>query len=169
MPKLQLYHEMYYISTPPLAELDVVLQQGAGDAETYHLRGIANFQNFEFRAAAHDFNRAIELMPDFVDAIFHRGVVHVVRGRYNDAIEDFERVIVLQPKHAAAYYNRGRLRYWKGDYETAIADFKQARKHDPLLGRELNLRSVIGELERGPEDDTVLGQVQRIIDRLMDL
>ncbi len=169
MPKLQLYHEMYYISTPSVAELDAVLRRKAGDAETYYLRGVANFQDFEFRAAAEDFDRAVELRPDFVDAVFHRGIVRVVRGRYDDAIEDFNRVIALKPDHAAAYYNRGRLRYWKGEYQAAIADFKEARKLDPMLGRELNLRSVIGELERDPEDDSVLGQVQRIIDRLMDL
>ncbi|RME45479.1 MAG: tetratricopeptide repeat protein [Chloroflexi bacterium] len=169
MLKLQLYHEMYYVATPSIAELDAVLQEKAGDAEAYHLRGIANFQNFEFRAAAHDFSRAIELRPDFVDAIFHRGIVRVVRGRYNDAIEDFNRVIELQPDHAAAYYNRGRLHYWKGEYEAAIADFQKARKLDPLLGRELNLRYVIGELQRRPDDNSVLTQVQRIIDRLLDL
>jgi len=169
MLKLQLYPEMYYISAPPLAKLDAMLQGQAGDAETYHLRGVANFQNFEFQAAVRDFSRAIELRPGFVEAIFHRGIVRVVRSRYDDAIEDFDRVIALQPDHAAAYYNRGRLRYWKGEYEAAIADFQQTRKLDPLLGRELNLRYVIGELERGPDDNSVLGQVQRIIDRLMDL
>lgn len=169
MMKLRLYHEMYHVPTPAVPELDAALRENAGDAGSYHLRGIANFQNFQFRAAARDFSRAIELAPDFVDAIFHRGIVHVVRGRYDDAVEDFSAVIARQPDHAAAYYNRGRLRYWKGEYEAAIADFRRAREADHLLGRELNLRSVISELERGPSDDSVLRQVQRIIDRLMDL
>jgi tetratricopeptide (TPR) repeat protein len=169
MLKLQLYHEMYHIPTPSLAELDAALQNNVGDAQTYYLRGVANFQDFEFRAAADDFNRAVELVPDFVDAIFHRGLVHVVRGHYDDALEDLNRVIALKPDHAAAYYNRGRLYYWKGESEAAIADFQQARKLDPLLGRELNLRYIIGKIERGLEDESVLGQVQSIIDRLMDL
>ncbi|MFQ5859835.1 MAG: tetratricopeptide repeat protein [Anaerolineae bacterium] len=169
MLKLQLYHEMYYTPTAPLAELEANLRGSGSDAETYHLRGIANFQNFEFRAATHDFNHAIELMPDFVDAIFHRGIVHVVRGRYDNAIEDFNRAIALKSDHAAAYYNRGRLRYWKGEVEAAIKDFQKVRKLDPMLGRELNLRYVIGELQRGSDDDSVLGQVQRIVERLMDL
>lgn len=169
MLKLRLYHEMYYIPTPPPTQLEATLQADTTNAEAYYLRGVANFQNFEFRAAAHDFTRAIELRPDFIDAIFHRGIVHVVRGRYDDAIEDFNRVIALDAEHAAAYYNRGRLYYWKGDREAAIADFTKARKLDPLLGRELNLRYVIGELERAPDNDSVLAQVQSIIDRLMDL
>lgn len=169
MLKLQLYHEMYYMSPPPVAELDATLRERVGDAEIYHLRGVANFQDFEFRAATRDFNYAVELKPDYIDAIFHRGVVRVVRGNYDEAIEDFDHVIRLKPDHAAAYYNRGRLRYWKGERGAAIADFQQARELDPLLGRELNLRYVIGKLEREPEDDSVLAQVQSIIDRLMDL
>ncbi|MFQ5341583.1 MAG: tetratricopeptide repeat protein [Anaerolineae bacterium] len=169
MPELKLYHEMYYKTTPPIAKLDSVLMENPGDAASCHLRGIANFQRYEFRAATQDFSRAIQLMPGFVDAIFHRGIVHTVRGRYDSAIEDFDRVIDLQPDHAAAYYNRGRLRYWRGDYQAAIADFQKARTLDPLLGRELNLRSVIGELQRDPDDDSILRQVQQIINRLMDL
>lgn len=168
MLQLKLYHEMYYVATPPVVELSAVLAENPNDAASYHLRGIANFQRYEFRAATQDFSCAIQLVPDFVEAIFHRGIVYVVRGRYDSASEDFDRVIALQPDHAGAYYNRGRLSYWQGKYDAAIADFQKVREHDPLLGRELNLRSVIGELERGPNDDSVLGQVQRIVDRLMD-
>lgn len=167
MLKLQLYHGMYQESPPPLRELNVAVRKNS-NAEIYYWRGIANFQSFEFKNAQHDFERAVELKPDWVEAIFHRGIVRVVRGRYDDAIEDFDRVIDLEPKHAAAYYNRGRLRYWKGQAEAAIADFKTARQLDPLLGRELNLQYVIGRLQRGP-DDSVIDQVQSILDRLRDL
>ncbi len=169
MLKLQLYHEMYNMQTPPLKELNRRLRQGAGDEQTFYLRGVANFQSFEFRAATEDFDQAIALKPDFVDAIFHRGIVRVVRGRYDEALEDFDQTIALQSDHAAAHYNRGRLLYWKGNYEAAIANFEQARKLDPVLGRELNLRYVIGRLKRPPEDDSVLSQVQDIVNRLMDL
>lgn len=169
MLKLQLYHEMYQMSPPPLAELDAALREETGDAETYHLRGVANFHDFEFRAASRDFNRAVELDHDYLDAIFHRGIVRVVRGQYDDAIEDFNRVIALDPNHSVAHYNRGRLRYWKGERQAALADFQKARKLDPRLGRELNLRYIIGKLQRGPEDDSVAAQVQSILDRLMDL
>ena len=75
------------MSPPSLIELNKVLQNEASDADTYHLRGIANFQSFEFKDANHDFDRAVELKPDWVEAIFHRGIVRVVRGRYDDAIE----------------------------------------------------------------------------------
>jgi tetratricopeptide (TPR) repeat protein len=168
MLKLQLYHDMYYVQTSPLSELNRRIRAGA-DAELYHLRGIAYFQDFEFRLASEDFDRAIELEPDLVTAIFHRGAVRVVRGDYDQAMEDFNRVIELDPKHAAAYYNRGRLQFWKAEYDAAIADFEKTRRLDPLLGRELKLRYVIGRIERGPDDDSVVSQVQGILDRLRDL
>lgn len=167
MLKLRLYHDMYHVSTPPLPELNRRIQANAA-AELYHLRGIAYFQEFEFRLATEDFTRAIDLQPDFVSAIFHRGTVRVVRGDYDQAMEDFNRVIELEPKHAAAHYNRGRLQYWKGQHEEAIADFETTRTLDPLLGRELKLSSAIGKIQRGPEDDSVASQVQSILDRLRD-
>ena len=169
MLKLRLYHEMYEMQTPPLRELNQRLNEGTPDEQTFYLRGVANFQSFEFRAATEDFDRAIALKPDFVDAIFHRGIVRVVRGRYDEALEDFDQTIALQSDHAAAHYNRGRLLYWKGNYEGAITNFEMARKLDPLLGRELNLRYVIGKLKRPSENDSVLAQVQDIVNRLMDL
>ncbi len=168
MLKLQLYHGMYEESPPSLPELNEALRAD-GNAETYHLRGIANFQGFEFKDAERDFEHAVQMRPEWVEAVFHRGIVRVVRGNYDDAVSDFNRVIELAPDHAAAYYNRGRLRYWKGDPDGAIADFKEARRLDPLLGRELNLQYVIGKIERGPEEDSIVDQVQSILDRLRDL
>lgn len=167
MLKLQLYHNMYQVSPPALRELNASLRKD-GDAETYHLRGIANFQDFEFKASEQDFEHAVQMRPEWVEAVFHRGIVRVVRGNYNAALEDFNRTIELEPDHATAYYNRGRLRFWKGDSEGAIEDFKRARELDPLLARELNLQYIIGKIERGPDDETILGQVQSILDRLRD-
>lgn len=168
MLKLRLYHDMYDIPTPPLPELNRRIE-AEGGARLYHLRGIAYFQDFEFSLASGDFSRALSLEPDFVAAIFHRGTVRVVRGDYDQAMQDFDHVIELEPQHAAAYYNRGRLQYWKGQYEAAIADFETTRTLDPLLGRELKLRSAIGKIQRGPDDDSVVSQVQSILDRLRDL
>ena len=157
--KLRLYHDMYRMQPPPPEEVR------PSDAEGFHLRGVANFHAFEFRAATNDFTRAIELDPDYVDALFHRGIVRVVRGQYNEAVADFDRVLQLDPHHAAAYYNRGRVRYWKGDREGALADFEQARRLDPQLARELNLGAVIRRLRQGPGDDSLRGRVQRLADR----
>lgn len=157
--KLRLYHDMYRMQPPPPEEMHPT------DAEGFHLRGVANFHAFEFRAATNDFTRAIELDPDYVDALFHRGIVRVVRGQYDDAIRDFDRVIQLDPQHAAAYYNRGRVRYWKGDLAGALADFEQARRLDPRLARELNLSAVIRRLRQGPGDDSLRGRVQRFVNR----
>ena len=169
MIKLQLHHDMYNMPTPTLSKLNTNLETADNNGdEFHHLRGVANFKKFEFQAANKDFDLAIEMTPDFIDAIFHRGIVRVVRGRYNDATEDFNRVLALNPDHASALYNRGRLRYWKGLYDEAIKDFQLVRKIDPMLGRELKLRYVIGKIERRTEDDSVMAQVQSIVDRLID-
>ena len=42
-----------------------------------------------------DFDRAIELRPDYAEAYYGRGVVHEMRDENDEAIRDFERLLEL--------------------------------------------------------------------------
>ena len=48
--------------------------------------------------ALKDYDKAIELQPDFYDAYNNRGVVKSDLGDYADAISDYDKVIELSPK-----------------------------------------------------------------------
>jgi len=78
-----------------------------------------------------DFNRAIELKPDFANAYNGRGVYRAQSGDYKGAIEDYTKAISLDPKYAKAYYNRGNARSNLSDNRGAIEDYTKAISLDP--------------------------------------
>ena len=80
-----------------------------------------------------DYNKTIELSPQFAPAYNGRGYV---QGDINDlrrtdeevrpSLADFSKAIELDPEYYAAYRNRGLLRKRLKDYAGALADFSKA-------------------------------------------
>ncbi|TRX56546.1 lipoprotein NlpI [Thalassomonas sp. M1454] len=88
------------------------------------LRGLASF----------DFQRAIRLQPNLVDAYNFIGIHHTQRQDFLQAYEAFDSAIELDPMHEYAYLNRGIALYYGARPRLAIDDlshFKEAQKHDP--------------------------------------
>ena len=98
-----------------------------GSAEYYLRKGKEALQRDDFEGAIADFNRAIELKPDFARAYNNRGIVNRRLGYYNKAKADYNRAIELKPTFVAiAYYNRGIVNRRLGYYREAKADFSRA-------------------------------------------
>ena len=57
--------------------------------------------------AIEDFNKTINLNPNYVDAHNNRGVAYGEKGDFDRAIKDFNKVIELNPNYAEVYSNRG--------------------------------------------------------------
>ncbi len=57
-----------------------------------------------------DFDRAIEVQPDYAEAYSNRGEAYEDKGDYERAIADYGRAIELQPDVAEAARNLRRLR-----------------------------------------------------------
>ena len=90
--------------------------------------------------AIEHFSRAIELMPNLVEAHNERGLAYGEIGEYDRAIEDFNIAIRLEPDYAVAYSNRGNAYYQKGEYDHAIEDYNRAIEirsdfAEPFTGR----------------------------------
>ncbi|MEW6996211.1 lipoprotein NlpI [Colwelliaceae bacterium BS250] len=88
------------------------------------LRGLASF----------DFQRAIRLQPDLVDAYNFIGIHHTQRQEFLQAYEAFDSAIELNPQHQYAYLNRGIALYYGGRPELAADDLQQfqlQQEHDP--------------------------------------
>jgi len=120
-------------------------------ARLYYLRGLihrhAGHRRADwaaYRRAAAAFDRAIELDPRYVPALYDRGLL-----RWRDlgdgagAEQDLTQVIRLDPRRAEAWFNRALARQVLGDVRGALADFETylERGDDPMW-REISHRQV---------------------------
>ena len=136
-----------------------MLNQSNMSAEDYYNRGTVYAFRGDFERAIADYDKAIELNPNFVDAYYNRGLIYekrglgnILRGRdyFERAIADYDKAIELNPNFAKAYNNRGIAYYNLGliayalpnvlggqnYFEKAIADFSKAirlRVDDPKV------------------------------------
>ena len=95
-------------------------------AEVYNLQGEANLEKNLVKQAIRDFNHALEINPDFVDALVNRGSAHVLQNSYNDALNDLNHALDLEKKQAEIYNIRGEIYLLNKMLEPAIKDFTAA-------------------------------------------
>ncbi|TLU66444.1 lipoprotein NlpI [Thalassotalea litorea] len=103
-------------------------------AKLFYDRGVI-FDSVGLRSlASFDFQRALRLQPDLVDAYNFMGIHHTQRQEFNLAYEAFDSAIELEPQHQYAYLNRGIALYYGGRAEMAVADiqkFQLQEQFDP--------------------------------------
>ena len=80
----------------------------------------------EYRDAIADYQSAIDLDPDFIDAHYHRGCSYQSLGDLSAARADFSHSIDIDPNYAPAYYQRGKIHSRLGDRPGAISDYHHA-------------------------------------------
>ena len=119
------------------------------------LRARAYAAENKFKEAIADFDTALELNSDLIDAYVERGVLFAKNRRYDDAIGDYTRAIQLDRKNAKAYAMRAEAKL-KGDIPgDALRDVNQAlgiALSDPLA---LRIRGNIYEAQERVEDAIV--------------
>lgn len=103
-------------------------------------RGVAFVRMGRTREAIEDFNKAVELFPEYAATYNNRGNLLLALGLPEEAMKDFNRALVLAPGYAAAYNNRAGALMQIGKPEDAIRDFTQAVRllptaAAPLAGR----------------------------------
>ncbi len=87
-----------------------------------------------------NFNRVVDLQPDFAEAYRMRGRAYVQQSNPDQAVRDFTRLAELLPRDTLALVERGFARLDQKDYAGAIADADRAIAIDPKLARAYNLR-----------------------------
>lgn len=94
-------------------------------------RGIAYRLKGSYDRAIADYDRSIELRPDFAAGYSNRGLAFAKTGQYDVAIADFNQALKLKPADPNTYLRRGNAYYDQQAYDSAIADYSQAVELKP--------------------------------------
>ena len=101
------------------------------DDKAYNHCGLAYHEKGEYNLAIRNYNKAIELNPEFTEAYNNRGITFDEMAEYYRAIRNYNKAIELNPEFAEAYNNRGITYHEMGEYDLAIKDYNKAIELSP--------------------------------------
>ena len=103
----------------------------AKTAEDYFNSGLDKYDKQDYKGAIEDYNKAIELNPNYALAYSIRGAAKGELKDYRGAMQDYNKAIEFNPNDASAYYNRGNAKSYLIDYRGAIQDYNKAIEFNP--------------------------------------
>ncbi len=131
-------------------------------AAWYVNRGILSRRQQKYKLALDDYNKAIELNPNFAGAYNNRGNIYYYQQKYELALADFNKAIELDSKSAEAYNNRGVLYSEQKKYELALADYNQAIEINPNYAEAYYNRGLLYDNQK--KYDLALSDYSKAID-----
>jgi len=130
-------------------------------ANVLNSRGMAWERADNLEKAREDYEKAIEVNPDYVNAYNNRGNIKSKQKDYDGAIADYNRAINLNGQLVEAHFNSGIARENLGDLAGAMEDFNRAIELDSEYGdayfRRGSLKERLGDYPEALADfDRVL-------------
>ena len=109
--------------------LVVISLTGFGQtARDYYNTGLEKYYLEDYRGAISDYNKAIQLNPDYSDAYYNRGVAKFKLQDYSGVIADYNKLIkIIRPDdddYSKIYYKRGIAKFYLDDKNGACEDIK---------------------------------------------
>ena len=100
-------------------------------AQKEYEKGIKLGEKQQFDNALISFNRAIELFPEYFQALTQRGHLRVSMREIGEAGKDFDRALELNPQYEPALRGSGICKIREGKYAEALRDLDQAVAKEP--------------------------------------
>jgi len=110
-----------FISYADNIDVDLMQQQ----AELYRQKGYELQQNGDTESAIAYFYKAVEISPEFVEAINDLGVAYETTGDIIHAVKMYDRAITIEPSYLPAYTNLAFLYEKQGDITNAVYYWKK--------------------------------------------
>jgi Flp pilus assembly protein TadD, contains TPR repeats len=101
--------------------------QTLNSANDYFLMGDYEYEKGNCEEAIRNYDKAIELNPDYAEAYNNRAYTHMRMRLYELALPDLDRAIELRPDYTHALMNRGDIYnyYYKIDKQKAVANYNK--------------------------------------------
>ena len=112
----------YYTEVIRLAPTDISVVSLA-----HYSRGIAYGEKGEIDPAIEDYNKTIQLNPNFADVYNNRGYAYREKGEFELAVEDYNQAIQLKPDNVLFYNNRSIALLYLREWEKAKSDLTIVR------------------------------------------
>jgi tetratricopeptide (TPR) repeat protein len=123
-----------------------LIESGKFDGNTlaviYFDRGVTLYNIREYDRAIQDYDQALELNPQFAQAVFSRGNALGEKGQFDRAIQDYGQAIKLNPNYAIAFNNLGYVWDEMHDFDRAIEDYDRAIDLNPQYAQAFNNRGM---------------------------
>ena len=121
-----------------LVALDKIIKSFPDDALLFNLRGACHEAMNQFDQSIESFNKAVEIHPQYEEALYNLGVVQKKAGKPDDAINSYQRAIGINSQNANAHNNLGNLLTQKGHIKQSIEHLNLALKLNPKFAEAHN-------------------------------
>lgn len=127
-------------------------------AVDYIVRGILYSMLRNYESSLADFNKALELMPDYTVALMGKGYVsamllHTDKDlRPSNVIDIYNKALEINPMLVYAWFNKGNLFYESGDYASAEECFTKALEMNSELGQAYYNRG-LARMQQGKRNE----------------
>jgi tetratricopeptide (TPR) repeat protein len=123
--------------------------------------GVALLDEGKFDDAIHQFQEALRLEPDNIQAHHNLGLAFDKLGQTDEAIRQYQEVIRLAPDHADTHNNLGAAFEKRGQIEEAIRQYREALRLDPDYALAHN--NLGSALEKQGQSDEAIRHYQSAI------
>lgn len=89
-------------------------------------RGNVRIGQYKLTEAIADFDRSIEIAPEYPDTYLNRGIAYEAKNLWNCAIADYNRVLEISPQDPVALNNRGNAKVGQQKWQEALKDYQKA-------------------------------------------
>ena len=115
-------HGEYQASTD---KLTAALKTEANSVPIHYLLGLNYYRLHEFPKAIGEFERVLQLSPDYSLAVFQLGLAYARSGDFDQAIQTLKHALELDGTNFSAAYNLGAVYLKKQMIPEAVAAFRQ--------------------------------------------
>ncbi len=123
-------------------------------AKFHHNLGFVLFQKGQVDGAIAQFQKALEIQPNYEEAHNNLDSALFPKGQVDEALAQFQKAMELQPNDPEAHNNLGSVLFQKGQVDEAIAHYQKALELQPNYPDAQNNLG-FGLLQKGRVDEAI--------------